>query len=548
MSATPNTQNPAPARTSSDALEPEIFRYSVASIGEELEINITRTAYSPLVYECKDYSVGFLTRDFRLFAQSQASIPIFVSVLGRPVRDAVEIIGEENLDPGDVLVTNFSDVTGEHINNTILASPLYDAEGLVGYVAILVHWADLGGMVPGGISYASRSVFHEGTRYRGLRVMRRGEIVPEVLATIQANTWQKEALTGDLMSQVAACKLATLRWTERIASRWTPRQVRELIENSLLASAAYARRQVAAFPDGAYEATKPWTFQADGITVDLTSTMRLTIAGDRVTVDLSGLPPQTVLPINCGADGGGAASIRVAFKLLFGPDWPVDDGFFEPLDVVIPDGTIASAGPNAPICQWNAMVPLLIDLFLHAIGQQHPDLVPASHFASQAAAGILGQHPDGTRWMAHAGDFSGGLGADRHADGFGPVKNLMFGDFPSVPIEMIEKTAPVVVHSFRLRRDSGGAGLHRGGPGVERVTELLADAGYINLGEQTHPAQGLADGQPGELGGVHILPAGETEWQSPPERDSDKRLSAGSLLRFRSGGGGGWGAPPAAAG
>jgi N-methylhydantoinase B len=532
-------------RRSRDALEREIFRYSVASIGEELEINITRTAYSALIYECKDYCVGFLTRDFRLFAQSQANIPIFVSVLSGPVRDMVQIIGEDNLDPGDVMLTNFSDVTGGHINNVIAASPIFDDDGILGYVAILAHWADLGGLVPGGITYASRSVFHEGTRYRGLRVMRRGEVVPEVMATIQANTWQPEALTGDLMSQLAACKLADLRWSERIASRWSPKQVRGLIEGGLAASTDYARRQVAAFPDGDYEAVKPWTFIADGLSVDVTATLKMSVTGDRVTVDLSGLPPQSVLPINCGADGGGAASIRVAFKLLFGPDWPVDDGFFEPLQVDIPDGTIASAGPNAPICQWNAMVPVLIDLFLQAVGNTHPELVPASHFGSQAALGFLGVHSDGTRWTAHGGDFSGGLGADKDSDGFGPVKNLMFGDFPSVPIEMIEKRTPVLVHSVTLRRESGGAGLHRGGPGVERISELLADAAYINIGEQTQPAQGLAGGGPGELGGVSVRQAGETEWQPPPPIDADKRLRAGSLVRFRSGGGGGWGTPPA---
>src|SRR5262249_32929561 len=161
-------------------------------------------------------------------------------------------------------------------------------------------------------------------------------------------------------------------WSERIASRWEPMDVRGLIEAGLRASAEYARRQIAAFPDGDYEATKSWIFQESGITLDLTSTIRLTVAGDRVSVDLSDMPPQAELPMNQGANGGGAASIRVAFKLIFGPEWPVDDGFFEPLEVLIPNGTIVSARPNAPMGFWNAMVPVLIDLFIQAIGLKHP--------------------------------------------------------------------------------------------------------------------------------------------------------------------------------
>jgi N-methylhydantoinase B len=144
-----------------------------------------------------------MTTDFRPYMHSVASIPIFSTDMGEPVRDAVAVIGVENLEPGDVFVYNFR--TGQHINNTTLATPLFHGDRLTGYLAIRAHWADLGGLSPGGQNMKSRSVFHEGTRYRGLRLMRRGKVVPEVLATIQANTWQIEALTGDVMAQLGAC-------------------------------------------------------------------------------------------------------------------------------------------------------------------------------------------------------------------------------------------------------------------------------------------------------------------------------------------------------
>jgi N-methylhydantoinase B len=97
-----------------DALELEIFRYALESVVDELDINITRTAHSPLVYEYKDYSVGLVTRDFRLLSQSKYNLPIFLADLGEPVRDAVGVIGIEHLEPGDIFITNFGPPTGSH--------------------------------------------------------------------------------------------------------------------------------------------------------------------------------------------------------------------------------------------------------------------------------------------------------------------------------------------------------------------------------------------------------------------------------------------------
>jgi N-methylhydantoinase B len=528
--------------STTDALELEIFRYSVMSICEEIEINITRTAYSYLIRETKDYVVGLLTDDFRVFAQSAGSIPIFVAGLGEPVADAVELIGAERLRPGDVFITNFTDVTGQHANNAIVASPIFDASGIVGYVAIKSHWADVGGLKPGGQSYASRSIFHEGTRYRGLRVMREGEVVPEVLATIRANTWQPEVVTGDLMAQVAGCLLAGRRWEERVTHRWNADESRQTIAASLAASAETARQLVRALPDGEYESRTSWVFEEGGQSLDLQLELKMQILGDRISVDLS-LPPEVELPINSGTVGGAVSAMRLAFRLVVTTDAPLDDGFFDVLEVRVPDGTIASASANAPLGHWNTMMPVLIELFIQAIGSKHPELVPASHFAAMGAVILSGELPDGRTWW-HADGAAGGLGADASGDGFGPVKVLMSGDSPTVPLELIEAHYPLRIHYHRVDRSAGGSGKHQGGPATERVTEALAELSYDHMPEPTTPPQGLAGGQPGRPGGLEIKLPGTADWLDPDRDDSvAKTLPTGSLIRHRSGGGGGWGIP-----
>ncbi|SCW38163.1 N-methylhydantoinase B [Sphingobium faniae] len=524
-----------------DPLEREIFRYTAASITEELEVNITRTAYSPLIQESQDYCVSLISTDFKPFMQSEASIPIFVYDMGEPVRDAVSVIGIENLEPGDVFVTNFE--SGQHINNVVMGAPLFHGDQISGYVSIRAHWADLGGLTVGGQSMGARSIFQEGTRYRGIRLMRAGKMQQEVLATFQANTYQKEALTGDLMAQLAACTLGIRRWTERVVPRWDAQQVGSLIHVQLTASEAFARRAIAALPDGDYSDTRRWEFEFGGEEVRMDFELKIRIDGDRMVCDLSGLPPQTKLPINAGTVGGANAAVKLAFRYLIGGDAPTDGGFFAPLEVVIPDGTIASATGDAPMGFWNMTMPLLIDMFIAAIGNSHPDLVPASHFALVGGVMLYGRRDDASVWR-HVEGSIGGLGAEKDSSGFGPVKCLMLGNMKDVPIEMAEGRFPVRYHRVSLDREAGGEGLHRGGAAADKLFEVLAPCDLNVYPEPRTPAPGLAGGKPGKLGAVTFKRPNSDQWQVPRGEDGGvTKLVAGSLIRQVCAGGGGWGTP-----
>ena len=143
------------AAPSHDALELEIFRYAVESVVDELDINITRTAYSELVYEYKDFCVGLVTRDFRLLGQSRYNLPIFLADLGGPVRDCVAVIGADRIEPGDVFLSNYGPANGQHLNNVIAATPLYVDGEIFGYVAVRMHWMDVGGSNPTSLSWPS---------------------------------------------------------------------------------------------------------------------------------------------------------------------------------------------------------------------------------------------------------------------------------------------------------------------------------------------------------------------------------------------------------
>ncbi len=527
--------------TAVDSLEQEIFRYVTRSIADELEINITRTAYSHHIKESQDYCIALMTPDFRTYVQSEASIPIFVSDMGDQVRDVVAVIGADRLQPGDVFASNYD--SGQHLNNAILATPLFHGDEISGYLAIRSHWADVGGLITGGQSMDARSIFHEGTRYRGLRLVRAGTVEPEVLATIQANTYQVDALTGDIMAQVTACLLGARRWEERVVERWDRRQVGEIVDAQLAASSAFARRAIRGFRDGTYRAEHPWRIDHGDDSLDLTLAVQMTIDGDGMVVDLSDMPPQSTLPINAGRVGGAMAAVRLAFRYLIPGDYPTDDGFFEPIDFVIPEGTIVSASADAPMGFWNTTMPLLIDLVVRAFGEADPESVPAAHFASVGGILISGRHSDGAQWR-YIEPAIGGLGAEADRDGYGPVKSLFLGNMRSLPIEMIEGSTTLRVDGIRLLPESGGIGLHRGGPGVERLYSVTSDVAVTFYPEPTEPAPGLAGGGGGKLGSIHVMPPGTDRWLLPNDYfRGNNLLPAGSRIRQRTGGGGGWGRP-----
>lgn len=525
-----------------DVLQIELFRHAVLSIADELEVNLTQTAYSLLIYEYKDYCIGFLDRNFRLVAQSKGSLPIFVADLGGPVQDVVDIIGAENLSPGDIFLTNYAPVSGQHLNNVVLACPLFDGVGgVTGYICVRAHWADVGGMTPGSIGWQAREIFDEGTQYRGLRVMRAGKLVPEVLKTIEANTRQPKYVMGDLNAQIGACQLGLRRWAERVTRRWNDDDARGLMAALQDASAAHARDKIRRMlPAGSYEASCLLDDSGIAGSPPMTLKVRLEVEDGRVAVDLTGMPNQSAAPMNAG-EAAGVSAVRVAFKALLDPGIPVNEGFFDPIRCIFRPGTIVSASPSAPLGYWNSAVATIIDLVFRAIGTRCPELVPAGHHGSFGIFMFFGRRPEGAWWMfldtAH-----GGRGGHKDGQGFSPLKTLAHGDTKDIPVEIMESRFPLVCHSYGFRRGSGGAGLHRGGDGTERVIEVRGSdvLAEFSLDRTLDPPWGLAGGEAGSAGDIEVKRPGEADWHSHKKSGAVK-LPDGALVRIRSNGGGGWG-------
>jgi N-methylhydantoinase B len=528
-----------------DPIQLEIIRHGLVAIPNEIDANITRTAFSPLVYEYKDFATGVVDPEGRLVAQGSGSIPIFVAnALGNAVRDGLEIYGADNMHEGDVIISNHAGTLGQHLNNVVMYTPVFagpDRDELFGFMCVLVHWIDIGGSSVGSCSASDATeIFQEGIQYRTVKLWQRGVRNDELYRIVEYNTRFPTMVLGDLEAQLAG----TLAGRDKVLAM-TDRYGLDTMRIAVAAiwdqSEAVARAAIRALPDGVWRAE---SFLDDdgvdgGATVPVVIEVR--IDGDRMTIDFSGLGGELKGPLNSGVFGGAYPAARIAFKILTAPDEPANEGCFRPLDIVIPDGTFLSAGPHAAMGLYSATLPTVIDTIIRAVGTAEPSVASGGHHASFSAHWFYGIDPATDELYQQLETGHGGWGATAVADGPGPYKTMAHGDTLDVPVEVQETLCPLYVESIALRPDSAGDGTHRGGLGTEKVVRVLADSSVsVQIDRTKCLPWGLEGGMDGVPADATIEPV---EGAHISVLKGTIAVKAGDRLRLRTGGGGGFGPP-----
>src|SRR5690606_10432776 len=263
----------------------------------------------------------------------------------------------------------------------------------------------------------------------------------------------------------------------------------------------------------------------------------VTVAGDEVTVDFTGTDPQARGNVNA-VEAVTLSAVSFALRSAIDPTLPANGGAMRPVRVVAPPGTIVAARPAAAGGAGNVAVSQRVaDVVLGALAEPCAARVPA---AGQGTMNNLLVGGDG--WVYYE-TVAGGQGGRPGAAGMSGVHTGMTNT-RNTPIEALERAFPLRVLRQRLRRGSGGAGRHPGGEGIERDLLVLEDVTLSLITERrVSRPWGLHGGEPGAPGENWLLPGGD---EARAERLPDKctwRLRAGDVVRMRTPGGGGWGAP-----
>jgi N-methylhydantoinase B len=528
-----------------DPITLEVIRHGIISVCDQIDANMTRTAFSPYIYEYKDYAVGFVGAAGELLAQSTGGMPVFVAdSVGMAVKDGLEIYGRGNLHKGDVIVCNHAAVQGQHLNNTVMYTPVFagaKGDDLIGFFSINCHWIDIGGSAIGSVSYSSTDIFMEGLQLRSIKILSKGEPIEEVYRIIENNTRFPLELLGDIEAQLGGCLLGR-DLTQAMADKYGIKVFFEALETILDQCEAATREKIRAIPDGVYQHEA--FLDNDGVRDEkIPIKVKVIVAGDEMTVDFSEMSDQVKGCINSGFYGGGRTCVRVAFKYLIATDEPANAGTFRPVKMILPKGKLISAEATAAMGLYSIPFPTVIDCIIKALEPALPERVTGAHFGTFSSLSFAGKRMD-TGAVFKANDSGhGGWGACATHDGAGPFRTMAHGDTRLIPIELQESMYPFRVEEFRLRQDSGGAGKWRGGLGFEKQYLLLAPAElWANFDRIGCPPWGVQGAKRAKSGQVLIYKNGDAE----PEllyKTENRPLQAGDRVRMATGGGGGYGDP-----
>lgn len=530
-----------------DAITLQVAYQRLTAIPELVDQNITKTAFSPLVADYKDYAVGLVDPDGRLITQAKGGLPIFVAnAIGTAVRHGLSVHGADNLHTGDVVISNDAATLGQHLNNVVMYTPirLQNSDGtegdLFGFFAVVVHLLDVGGGVIGSIAPHSSDIWQEGIQYPSVKLWSRGEPVSDVYRILETNTRFPDQVRGDVAAQLAGCLFGRDRVSE-VVEQYGYHTVRAAVEMAWSQARAKVARRVGALTDGKYSASS--YLDDDGIHegAPIEVTVSVEVSGEELTVDFSGIAPQVPSAHNAGFHGGAVAAARMAIKYLLSPEDPANEGDFLGLHVTAPEGTFLSASPGAALgCSGN-ILPTVVDTILRALDQAGALEVPAAHHGNYSWHIFGGKSPTNGQFWQSMASMAGGWGASDAQDGSGPFRSMCHGDTLEVPVELQEALYPLRIERMAITTDSGGAGRHRGGAGMEKTVTMLGDATLSSSMDRiAFPPWGMRGGRDGHPGGGGYVIDGVT---TPFTKVSAVPLPAGATVWVRSSGGGGYGSP-----
>jgi N-methylhydantoinase B/oxoprolinase/acetone carboxylase alpha subunit len=516
-------------------LDFDVFRNLFLSIAEEMGVTLKRTGFSPNIKERLDYSCAVYDARGETIAQGD-HMPVHLGSMPLSVRAAVQAV---RLRPGDMAMLNDPFRGGTHLPDVTIVMPVFLRRGgrPTFFVANRAHHSDIGGMSPGSMPVA-REIYQEGLVIPPVRVVTRNQIVPDVLALLLANVRTPAEREGDLTAQVAA---------NRVGDRRLRDLVRRYGHAPVLAYSAalqnytekIMRETIRAIPDGTYQFED--VLDDDGVGRErVRIRVAIRVSGDRATIDFNGSDPQVAGSVNANYAVTLSACLY-AFRCLIRDDVLYNAGIARPLTVIAPEGTVVNARRPAAVAGGNVETSQRItDVVLGALGAALPERLPAASQGTMNNITFGGAHPSTGAPFAYYETIGGGMGGRLGVDGLSAVHTHM-SNTRNTPIEAIEQYLPIRIREYGIRRGSGGVGKWRGGDGIVREYEALAEISVTILSERrTFRPYGAQGGSSGEAG-RNILIRDGVEQLLPAK--VELRLRPGDRLRIETPGGGGYGSP-----
>ena len=518
-----------------------VYAKTFKSITDEMSISVQKTARSPILVEAKDFVTGLYDADGNMLEQTE-NLPILAFSLAPVCKYILEYF-EGDINEGDVIFHNDVFSKGNQNNDVAVYKPIFLDGKLVGWSAVKGHQADIGGAVAGGYNPNAVEVWQEALRIPPVKVYDRGTLRKDVWDLIFANI-RLEIVSHDMRAQMGACTVGERRFLALLEKYGL--ESFEAHKTALFdATRKMMEAEIETIPNGTYEGEGHEFY--DGRHEGSTFTIRVSIEvrDKSITFDYSETDAQTNGFVN-GTFTSSASATILTFLQMVNPDMPHNEGMVEPIEMIIPEGTILNAAYPKATTFGNHLCPQNADAIIRALAPVIPDRITAgwNNLYSYLTTGIDPEKDEKYVDIGFMG-MKGGSGAMQGTDGYDHIGMIdASGGVLDQDYEMFEQQTPHTLLKHEYWTDSAGAGEWRGGLGIEtEFTIGSEDTQFVTFGDgDFEPAFGLFGGSDSTLNSITLTYPDGTRIV-PKNKDLILGVPKGTLLEQTAGGGGGYGDP-----
>ena len=524
-----------------DPILVSIIGRALKAITDEMSITMEKTTRSPILCEAKDFVTGLYDDRGRMLEQTE-NLPILSFSLS-PVCQHIAERFAGDIYPGDVFFHNDVFTLGNQNNDVAAFKPIFCDQTLVGWAAAKGHQADIGGAVRGGYNPNATEVWQEALRIPAVKVYERGKLRRDVWDLIFANI-RLDIVQEDMRAEIGACTVGERR-LQALVAKYGLESFLAHKQRLFDSARRMMEAEIRAIPDGVYhgESTVYFDGKNQGSTYKIR--VKITVEGEHITFDYSDTDPQTDGFVN-GTYTSSASATILTFLQMVNPDIPHNQGMVQPIEIIIPEGTILNAAYPAATTFGNHLCPPNADAIIRALAPEIPERVTAgwNQLLCSLSTGHDPRKNDAYVDILFMG-LKGGSGAMHCCDGYDHIGMIdASGGVVDQDYEMFEQTTPHLLEHHEYITDSGGAGKFRGGLGVEtRYRVGGRDTQIVTFGDgDVEPAFGLFGGHDGTLNKIELrYPDGGRHRAS--SKDLVTGVPEGTLYIQEAGGGGGHGPP-----
>jgi N-methylhydantoinase B len=430
-----------------DPITREIVGNALISATREMGLVMKRTSVSSILNEGRDFSCAIFDVKGRLSATAEF-VMVHLGAMGASVEAALQEIGLDKLEPGDIAVLNDPYRGGSHLPDVTMVRPIYSDGELIAFIGNRAHYPDVGGMAPGSFAGDSTEIFQEGLIIPPLILYKKDKLDEKLFKLILNNVRSPRRWQGDSSAQVASLRIGEKRILE-FMQKWGKDTITQAMEGLIKQSYDLTKSRIRDIPDGEYRSFDYMDdLGPDGNLVKFYLNMK--VQGDRLIFDFTGTDKQIERPINCPIAVTKAA-VFAACKSVIAPEAIVNAGFFDALEFITEKGTLADASFPAPVCGGNTnSSQRILDLVLSCFAYIYPERVIGAEYAANSDCTLGGFDQRYRESYVIYLMPVGGIGARATKDGVDGLINYV-GNVSNQPVEIFEHVLPFRYSAYSLR-------------------------------------------------------------------------------------------------